>query len=58
VERLPRVPLDRLRPGDIVWRPGHVGLYLGAGQVINATKPGDVVKIQRLEGYIKAVRPY
>jgi cell wall-associated NlpC family hydrolase len=32
---LPEVPLDDVRPGDIFWWPGHVGLYAGlyAGRV-------------------------
>lgn len=51
------VPMDRLEPGDIVWRPGHVGLYVGNGTVVNATKPGDVVRYQAVTSYVRAVRP-
>ncbi|MBM6699797.1 C40 family peptidase [Bifidobacterium pullorum subsp. saeculare] len=32
-------------PGDLMWKPGHVGIYVGNGMMIHATKPGDVVKI-------------
>jgi cell wall-associated NlpC family hydrolase len=35
---LPEVPLDptQLRAGDILWWPGHVGLYAGDGWVVEA----------------------
>jgi peptidoglycan hydrolase CwlO-like protein len=33
------------QPGDICWRDGHVGLYIGGGQMIHAPRTGDVVKI-------------
>jgi cell wall-associated NlpC family hydrolase len=33
---LPEVPLDDVRPGDIFWWPGHVGLYAGSGWVVEA----------------------
>jgi cell wall-associated NlpC family hydrolase len=33
---LPEVPLDRLRAGDILWWPGHVGIYEGDGWMIDA----------------------
>ncbi|WP_156877154.1 C40 family peptidase [Pseudoclavibacter soli] len=35
------------QPGDLVWMNsgGHVGIYLGGGMVIHASKPGDFVKI-------------
>ena len=44
------VPLEEAQPGDLVWMHGggHVGIYLGGGQVIHAPKPGDVVKISNI----------
>lgn len=37
-------------PGDIVCYSGHVGIYIGNGQMIHAPEPGDVVKIQSVYG--------
>ena len=54
---LPEVPLPAVAPGDVVWRRGHVGIYVGDGIVVNATKPGDVVRAQPLSGYVRALRP-
>ncbi len=34
----------KAQPGDILWWPGHVGIYAGNGQYINAPQTGDVVK--------------
>ena len=50
---LPRVPLDQLMPGDLVFYahgsdPGsihHVSVWLGDGLVLTAPRTGDVVKI-------------
>ncbi|MEU6972120.1 NlpC/P60 family protein [Kitasatospora aureofaciens] len=41
--------VSALKPGDMVFFANadgiyHVGLYIGGGQMINAPKPGDVVK--------------
>ena len=54
---LPEVPMDRLEPGDILWRPGHVALYVGDGMTITAPSEGGVVKLARAVHYVKAVRP-
>jgi cell wall-associated NlpC family hydrolase len=42
---------DKLQPGDIVFfdRLGHSGIYIGDARFVHATKPGDVVKISRID---------
>lgn len=55
------IPLSQAQPGDILWRSGHVGIYIGNGKFIHAPQTGDVVKISSVAGYGKfkyAVRPY
>jgi cell wall-associated NlpC family hydrolase len=48
------VPRDQLQPGDIVvfsdhdW--GHVGLYIGNGQMIHEPNTGDVAKVTTIVG--------
>ncbi|NBM17770.1 hypothetical protein GUY61_19565 [Streptomyces sp. GC420] len=59
---LPRVPLDELRPGDVVVylsRTVHVGLYVGAGVLAHAPRPGAEVKASPLASHpvLGAVRP-
>ncbi|MEW2586473.1 C40 family peptidase [Streptomyces virginiae] len=60
--RLPKVPLDQLRPGDLVVyfpKATHVGLYVGDGKVIQAPRPGSVVKVSPVAAnpLLGAVRP-
>jgi len=44
------VPRDQLEPGDLVFfeNLGHVGVYVGNDDYIQAPQPGDVVKITPL----------
>ncbi len=39
------VSRKQARPGDLVFAPGHVGLYLGDGKMIHSPQTGDHVKI-------------
>ena len=39
------VPLSEARPGDILWRSGHVAVYLGGNSYIHAPRPGDHVRV-------------
>ncbi|MEU6388581.1 NlpC/P60 family protein [Streptomyces sp. NPDC046939] len=59
---LPKVPMDRLRPGDLVVyfpKATHVALYLGKGQVVQAPRPGARVKVSPIAAnpVLGAVRP-
>jgi cell wall-associated NlpC family hydrolase len=42
-----------LRPGDLIFLPGHVGIYLGAGLVLHAPHTGDVVRVSTIPYWIK-----
>jgi cell wall-associated NlpC family hydrolase len=62
-----RIAPANLEPGDLVFfepkadGPGHVGMYVGDGKMINAPHTGDVVRIVSIQGragYVGAVRPY
>lgn len=60
--RLDRVPLDELRPGDlVVYFPEatHVAMYLGDGMVVQAPRPGADVKVSPIAAnpVLGAVRP-
>jgi cell wall-associated NlpC family hydrolase len=56
---LPHVPLGDLEPGDLVFfepgeflpgLPGHVGIYLGDGEMVDAPFTGTDVRIDALSG--------
>ncbi|MDU1322039.1 MAG: SH3 domain-containing protein [Clostridium botulinum] len=52
-----RVSQDQLQPGDLVFPDaGHVGIYIGGGQMIHSPKSGDVVKISSVWSFYAGVR--
>ena len=64
----PRIPLTQIQPGDLLFsagsegtpsNPGHVVMYLGGGQIIQAPKSGEDVQIDPLDlaGVVVATRP-
>ncbi|MFF2405812.1 NlpC/P60 family protein [Streptomyces sp. NPDC058092] len=60
--QLPKVPLNTLRPGDLVIyfpKATHVALYVGNGLVVQAPRPGAQVKVSPLASnpLLGAVRP-
>ncbi|MGW0559473.1 NlpC/P60 family protein [Streptomyces sp. NPDC003016] len=60
--RLPKVPLGKLRPGDLVIyfpKATHVAIYLGDGMVVQAPRPGARVKVSPIAAnpLLGAVRP-
>jgi cell wall-associated NlpC family hydrolase len=45
------IPRSQLAPGDLVFyrNLGHVGIYVGNGNIIHAPTSGDVVKIASVD---------
>lgn len=40
-----------LKPGDIIWKPGHIGIYIGNNQIIHAANPKRGVVVDPLSWY-------
>ena len=40
-----KIALSEAQPGDVLYRAGHVGIYIGGDQYIHAPHRGEVVKI-------------
>ncbi len=58
----PKIPAGQLAAGDLVFfrNLGHMGIYIGGGQYVNAPQTGDVVKVSDMSArsdYVGAVRP-
>lgn len=36
------------QPGDLIWTPGHIAIYAGDGQEIDASRPGKTVQFRAI----------
>jgi len=36
------------KPGDLIWSPGHVAIYLGGNQQIDAPRPGKTIQVRQI----------
>ena len=44
------------QPGDVCWESGHVGIYVGGGQMIHAPEPGRTVTVAAVHPGMRYVR--
>jgi cell wall-associated NlpC family hydrolase len=54
---LPEVPLGEVRAGDILWWPGHVGIYAGQGWMIDALDARHGVVVRPASDPYRVFRP-
>ena len=50
--------IPELEPGDLLWRPGHIGMSIGYEDVmVNATQTGKPVEVKRAGRIVRAGSP-
>lgn len=42
------VSQSEAKVGDLVWMPGHIGIYAGDGKMYHSPRTGDVVKLSKI----------
>ena len=58
IEQVVPRDLGQLRPGDVLWRPGHIGMSLGIPDaMVNATQTGRPVEVKRWGRVIRSGSP-
>jgi len=43
-----RVSRSEATPGDLIWTPGHVAIYLGGNKQIDAPRPGESIHVRSI----------
>ncbi len=52
---LPHVPMAKARVGDLVYSPGHIGMYIGDGKMIHSPQSGEHVEVAPLHSNVVGV---
>lgn len=50
-------PVSQAVPGDVVWRPGHVGIYIGGGVTIEAFSPSQGIGYGSVSSFSRCGSP-
>ena len=37
--------LEAAKPGDLIWYSGHIGIYIGNGQIVHASSPKNGIRV-------------
>lgn len=48
------IAIEDLEPGDILWTSGHIGIYVGNGEMVHSPQPGDVVKVSDISWFVNS----
>jgi cell wall-associated NlpC family hydrolase len=43
----------KAKVGDIIWNPGHVGIYVGNGYMIHSPRPGKLTELVKVSKWAK-----
>ena len=50
-------PMSEALPGDVAWRPGHIGICIGGGRTIEAMSPAMGITYGTTDGFIACGSP-
>jgi cell wall-associated NlpC family hydrolase len=42
------IPRSEAKPGDLVWFPGHIGIYAGGNQMIDSPRTGKTIQVREI----------
>jgi peptidoglycan DL-endopeptidase CwlO len=49
ISKLSPRSIEQMLPGDLIWRPGHIGLYLGVGDaMVHSPQTGKTVEVKKI----------